>query len=73
MVNSYLNGDVEKAMKMQLDAIETIEALFCEVNPIPVKYALNEMGYDFGVPRLPLTELTSDNKKRMDKVLSKKL
>lgn len=73
MVNSYLNGDVEKAMKMQLDAIETIEALFCEVNPIPVKYALNEMGYDFGVPRLPLTELTSDNKKRMDKVLSKRL
>ncbi len=73
MVDYYLSGDVKKASKMQLDAIETIEALFSEVNPIPVKYALNKMGYDFGIPRLPLTELSLENKNKMDKVLSKKL
>lgn len=73
MVESFQNGDIKKATKMQLDAIETIEALFSEVNPIPVKYALNELGYDFGKPRLPLTELTDENKVRMQKVLSKKL
>ncbi len=73
MVDYYLSGDVKKASKMQLDAIETIEALFSEVNPIPVKYALNKMGYDFGVPRLPLTELSLENKNKIDKVLSKRL
>lgn len=73
MVDYYLSGDVKKASKMQLDAIETIEALFSEVNPIPVKYALNKMGYDFGIPRLPLTEISLENKNKMDKVLSKKL
>ena len=42
-----------------------IDALFCEVNPIPVKYALNLIGFDFGVPRLPLTELSEENKAKI--------
>lgn len=71
MVHSYLNGKVEKARDMQLEAIEMVDALFCEVNPIPVKYALNRVGYDFGTPRLPLTELSDENKKKMNKVLRK--
>ena len=48
MVMHYLNGDTKAATKLQLDAIELISALFCEVNPIPVKTALNEMGYAVG-------------------------
>lgn len=44
---------------MQLDAINLIKALFSEVNPIPVKCALNLMGYNFGSPRLPLVDLSN--------------
>lgn len=47
---------------MQLKSIPLISALFAEVNPIPVKAALNIMGYDFGTPRLPLTEITEKTK-----------
>lgn len=71
MVYEYLNGNLEKATKMQLEVIELIDMLFCEVNPIPVKYALNVMGYNFGVPRLPLTELSKPNQEKMVKVLKK--
>lgn len=71
MVYEYLNGNLEKATKMQLEVIELIDMLFCEVNPIPVKYALNVMGYNFGVPRLPLTELSKSNQEKMIKVLKK--
>jgi len=44
---------------MQLEALPLIQALFCEVNPIPVKMALNLMGYNLGSPRLPLIDLSS--------------
>lgn len=71
MVNSYLNGYTVQAGRMQVEAIDMINALFCEVNPIPVKYALNKMGYDFGKPRLPLVELSDSNKEKVDKVLKK--
>lgn len=53
----YLAGDVKEAAQMQLDAIDLIDALFCEVNPIPVKQALNLMGMEAGTLRLPLTEM----------------
>lgn len=71
MVYKYLNGKIKEATKMQLDVIELIDMLFCEVNPIPVKYALNLLGYDYGIPRLPLTELSDLNKDKMVKVLRK--
>lgn len=71
MTKKYLEGNVEHATKMQLDVIDLIDALFIEVNPIPVKYALNLMGYDFGKPRLPLIELSDKNKKLMEDVMKK--
>lgn len=73
MVNSYFSGHTVRAGRMQVEALDLINALFCEVNPIPVKYVLNEMGYDFGKPRLPLVELSDSNKEKVNKVLKKYL
>ena len=50
---------------MQLNAIPLIKALFSEVNPIPVKSALNHMGFDFGIPRLPLTKMSSEKELKL--------
>ena len=50
---------------MQLDALPLIDALFCEVNPIPVKAAMKFLGYDVGGLRLPLTELEDANRARL--------
>ena len=61
MCQSFFDGDVATAMKLQLEAQPLIEALFSEVNPIPVKKALNLMGYDVGTLRSPLTEMTDAN------------
>ena len=61
MVVKFLNGDVQGAIKLQLDAIELISALFCEVNPIPVKTALNLMGYEVGACKLPLCDMEPKN------------
>ena len=55
------HGDVQGAIKLQLDAIELISALFCEVNPIPVKTALNLMGYEVGACKLPLCDMEPKN------------
>ncbi len=55
MVARYMAGDVKGSMEMQLKAIPLIDQLFCEVNPIPVKAAVNMMGVDVGGLRLPLT------------------
>lgn len=57
MVEEFLKGNIEKAKKLQLDMIELIDALFCEVNPIPVKTALGLMGWNTGDLRLPLTSM----------------
>ena len=53
----FFKGDIEASRKLQLKALPLIDALFCEVNPIPVKAALNLMGKNVGTPRLPLTEM----------------
>ena len=58
IVQNFLDGNIEKAKELQLKAIPLIKALFSEVNPIPVKAALNILGYNFGVPRLPLVPMT---------------
>ena len=58
----FFEGDVKGSCKMQLDAIPLIEKLFCEVNPIPVKKALNLMGWQAGPLRMPLTEMDDANK-----------
>lgn len=69
IVASYLAGDVEKSRRMQLEAIELIGALFCEVNPIPVKAALNLMGKDVGPLRGPLCEMEEKNVERLRKAM----
>ena len=57
MVMNYLNGDLEKAREMQLKALPLIDALFSEVNPIPVKKAMSFMGWEAGPLRAPLSEM----------------
>lgn len=57
----YLDGDVEGSRRMQLEALDLCNALFCEVNPIPVKKALNLMGKEVGSLRRPLTEMEDKN------------
>lgn len=71
MCYSYFNGDVKKAAQMQIDAIPLINALFSEVNPIPVKEALNICGYDFGEPRLPLIKISEKNREILKKCMEK--
>ncbi|MBQ2925117.1 MAG: 4-hydroxy-tetrahydrodipicolinate synthase [Anaerotignum sp.] len=61
MVAKFFEGDIKGSIKLQLDAIELISALFCEVNPIPVKTALNLMGYEVGSCKLPLCEMEPKN------------
>ena len=61
MCRAYLDGDVKLSARLQLEAIPLINALFCEVNPIPVKAALNLMGRQAGPMRLPLTEMEDKN------------
>lgn len=65
MTQKFFDGKIREATQMQLDAIDLIDALFSEVNPIPVKYALNLMGYNYGKPRLPLVELSAKNQEKM--------
>ncbi len=65
----YFEGDVQASTQMQLDAIELIDALFCEVNPIPVKKALELMGICGGTLRLPLTEMEEANVAKLEKAM----
>lgn len=69
MVYAFLDGDIETAQKLQLEAIDVIGALFCEVNPIPVKAAMNMLCYKVGTVRAPLTELTDAHKEVLKKAL----
>lgn len=65
MVYSYLDGNLSKALNMQLDSLDLINSLFCEVNPIPVKYAMVHVGLSCGKTRLPLVEPSEENKERI--------
>lgn len=62
MVMDYLQGNTKKACAAQLYYLDLIHALFCEVNPIPVKEALNIMGKEVGGYRLPLYEMSEEHK-----------
>lgn len=66
---AYMAGDVKRSCELQLQAIPLINALFCEVNPIPVKAAMNLMGKNTGPLRMPLTEMEPQNKKRLAKAM----
>lgn len=65
----FFNGDVKSAAEKQLKAINLINALFIEVNPIPVKAALNIMGKEVGVLRLPLYEISDENRQILEREL----
>ena len=69
LVMHCLNGDYVTAAKEQLRCNELVRSLFCEVNPIPVKAALNMQGFDCGIPRLPLTEMEPAHKERLRKAM----
>ena len=56
---------------MQLEVIDLIKALFSEVNPIPVKKALNFIGYNFGEPRLPLVPMSKDKSEKLKEEMKK--
>ncbi len=66
---SYFSGDVAKSCRMQIEAIPLIDALFCEVNPIPVKAAMNLMGKEVGPLRLPLTEMEPAHQETLKKAM----
>ena len=69
MVMAFLNGDVAGAAKMQADIVPLVKALFSDVNPIPVKEALNILGWDIGSCRMPLCDMSEDGKAKLAEVL----
>jgi 4-hydroxy-tetrahydrodipicolinate synthase len=70
MVFSYLKGDTARALELQLRYLPLIGQLFSEVNPIPVKAAMQEIGWDCGGLRLPLTELETEHRRALAAELS---
>ena len=70
MVMKFMEGDLAGAARLQLEAVPLINALFCEVNPIPVKTALNLMGWKVGPTRMPLCEMEPENEERLKKALA---
>ena len=65
MVKYFLDGNVKEATKLQIDTLKLTSALFSEVNPIPVKAACNMIGFNAGIPRLPLVEMTDAGKEKL--------
>lgn len=69
IVYKYLEGNVTESAKMQLKALPLVDALFCEVNPIPVKAAMNLLGKEVGTLRAPMTELEPAHKELLKKAM----
>ena len=69
LVASFAAGDVAHARALQLRYMELIDALFCEVNPIPVKEAMNQLGMEVGGYRLPLCEISATGRERVRRAL----
>ncbi len=69
LVIDYLEGRQEKSLKSQLKSLPVVDALFCEVNPIPVKRAMNLMGMEVGSLRPPLVEMEPENAARLEKAM----
>ena len=66
---AWFDGDTAKARALQLEMLPLCDALFCEVNPIPVKYAMNVLGWDAGECRLPLVEPSDAHKEQIEQAL----
>ena len=69
MVAKYLAGDVAGSLELQLKALPLINQLFCEVNPIPVKKAVNLMGFEAGPLRMPLTEMEPEHAEKLGRIM----
>ena len=70
MVKKFMDGDVKGSLDIQLKTIDLCEALFCEVNPIPVKKAVELMGLCEGNLRMPLTELEPEHTEQLKKAMT---
>ncbi|MDE7366424.1 MAG: 4-hydroxy-tetrahydrodipicolinate synthase [Lachnospiraceae bacterium] len=70
LVKKYLEGDTQGSLELQLKAINLCNALFCEVNPIPVKKAVELMGLCGGTLRMPMTEMEPQNVERLRKAMT---
>ncbi|MBR3539224.1 MAG: 4-hydroxy-tetrahydrodipicolinate synthase [Eubacterium sp.] len=69
LVHSFLEGNIEESRRLQLKVMELCHALFCEVNPIPVKKAVELMGICNGYVRMPMTEMEPKNVERLRKAM----
>lgn len=65
IVAKFMDGDVKGSRELQLRALPLIEKLFCEVNPIPVKAAMNMLGWEVGPLRMPLSEMEEEHQKEL--------
>jgi 4-hydroxy-tetrahydrodipicolinate synthase len=70
MVKTFLDGDQKTAWDMQIKVLDLVNALFCEVNPIPVKEAMDILGLDSGRRRLPLVPMAPANRARLEKAMA---
>ncbi len=70
IVIDFFEGRIKDSINAQIKAIPLVKALFCEVNPIPVKAAMNMVGWNVGTPRLPLVEMTNKGKERLEKEIN---
>ena len=71
MIAEFEMGNLDKAREMHLDYFDVFTDLFCDTNPVPVKYALSRMGFDTTEVRLPMVELGDGAKKKVDEMLKR--
>ena len=69
MIQYFFDGNIKKATDIQLNTLKLTNALFSEVNPIPIKAACNMLGFNTGIPRLPLIEMSEKGKENLKKEL----
>ena len=67
----FFEGKTQESRNLQLEYFDLIEAVFCDVNPMPIKFALNAMGFNGGGCRLPLTNISAQNAELVSAVLKK--
>jgi 4-hydroxy-tetrahydrodipicolinate synthase len=70
LVHSFMEGNIEESRRLQLKAMDLCHALFCEVNPIPVKTAANLMGFNVGPLRGPLFGMSEAGTEKLRKALT---
>lgn len=71
LCKSCFNNNFKEAKKIHFDNLKLMNLLFCEVNPVPIKSAMNIMGYNVGKCRLPLGDINVDNYRKLNKILKK--